>query len=57
MPGITVGRGSAADAGSVVTASVPPMTVVAGTPARVLREITEADRERRRRLPRTLPPD
>ncbi|MFE0419002.1 sugar O-acetyltransferase [Streptomyces tendae] len=54
MPGVTVGRGSVVGAGSVVTAHVPPMTVVAGTPARVLREITDADREWSYRPPRTL---
>ncbi|MGP2439558.1 sugar O-acetyltransferase [Streptomyces sp. JW3] len=57
MPGITVGRGSVVGAGSVVTAHVPPMTVVAGTPARVLREITDADREWAYRPPRTLSSD
>ncbi|MFA3875487.1 hypothetical protein ABS735_17595 [Streptomyces sp. MMCC 100] len=38
-------------------ADVPPMTVVAGTPARVPREITDADREWTCRPPRTLGPD
>ncbi|MFI1753923.1 hypothetical protein [Streptomyces sp. NPDC020571] len=51
---MTVGRGSVVGAGSVVTAHVPPMTVVAGTPARVLREITDADRAWPHRPPRTL---
>ncbi|MGW0817861.1 sugar O-acetyltransferase [Streptomyces viridiviolaceus] len=54
MPGVTIGRGSVVGAGSVVTAHVPPMVVVAGTPARVVREITDADREWRHRPPRTL---
>ncbi|WP_267714563.1 sugar O-acetyltransferase [Streptomyces sp. CoH17] len=54
MPGVTVGRGSVVGAGSVVTAHVPSMTVVAGTPARVLREITDADRTWSHRPPRTL---
>jgi galactoside O-acetyltransferase len=56
MPGVTVGRGSVVGAGSVVTADVPPMVVVAGTPARILRRITDADREWTYRPPRTLEP-
>ena len=38
MPGITIGDGSIIGAGSVVTKNVPPGTMVAGNPARVLRE-------------------
>jgi maltose O-acetyltransferase len=34
LPGVTVGRGAVVAAGSIVTNSVAPMTVVAGTPAR-----------------------
>ena len=33
LPGIIVGKGSVVSAGSVVTTSVPPMTVVQGNPA------------------------
>lgn len=36
MPGVTIGKNSLIAAGSVVTKSVPPFTVVAGNPARVL---------------------
>ena len=34
LPGVTIGEGSVVSAGSVVTASVPPMTVVQGNPAK-----------------------
>ncbi|ONK14175.1 sugar O-acetyltransferase [Streptomyces sp. MP131-18] len=57
LPGVTIGRGSVIGAGSIVTANVPPMTVAAGTPARVLRTITDADREWTYRPPRTLTAD
>jgi acetyltransferase-like isoleucine patch superfamily enzyme len=34
LPGVTVGKGAVVSAGSVVTTSVPPMTVVQGNPAK-----------------------
>jgi acetyltransferase-like isoleucine patch superfamily enzyme len=34
LPGVTVGEGAVISAGSVVSASVPPMTVVQGNPAK-----------------------
>jgi maltose O-acetyltransferase len=34
LPGVTVGRGAVVNAGSQVSKDVPPMTIVAGTPAR-----------------------
>lgn len=36
MPGVTIGEGALVAAGSVVTKSVPPHTVVGGNPARVI---------------------
>jgi acetyltransferase-like isoleucine patch superfamily enzyme len=38
LPGITIGRGSIVGAGAVVTHDVQPYTVVAGVPARKIRE-------------------
>ena len=53
LPGVTVGHGSVIAAGSVVTAHVPPMTVVAGVPARVVRAI-EPGEQTAYRPPRSL---
>jgi acetyltransferase-like isoleucine patch superfamily enzyme len=39
LKGVEIGEGSVVAAGSVVTKSVPPWTVVAGNPAKVIREI------------------
>lgn len=41
LKGSHIGRGSVVGAGSVVSGDVPPGTVVAGNPARVLRAISE----------------
>jgi acetyltransferase-like isoleucine patch superfamily enzyme len=38
MPGVVIGDNCVVGAGSVVTKSVPPCTVVAGNPARVLQQ-------------------
>ena len=42
-PGVTIGNGCVIGAGSVVTRDVPANSFAAGNPARVIREITEAD--------------
>lgn len=41
LAGITVGQKAIVGAGSVVTKDVPPDTIVAGNPARILRKINE----------------
>ncbi|GLY15028.1 sugar O-acetyltransferase [Kineosporia rhizophila] len=43
LPGVRIGYGSVIGAGSVVSRDVPPMVVAVGTPARVLRPITDGD--------------
>ncbi len=41
LEGVTVGKGAVVAAGAIVTEDVPPNTVVAGVPARVIKEIDE----------------
>lgn len=45
LPGVTIGEHSVIGAGSVVTKDIPADVVAAGNPCRVLRRITEHDRE------------
>ena len=45
LPGVTIGSGTIIAAGSVVTKDIPSGVIAAGNPCRILREITEADRE------------
>ena len=43
LKGVTIGRGSIVAAGSVVTKSCPPYSVIGGVPAKVIkRKFTEA---------------
>ena len=42
--GVTIGSGSIIAAGAVVTGDIPPNSIAAGVPAKVLRQISENDR-------------
>lgn len=44
LPGVEIGDGSVVAAGSVVTKSVPPGSLVAGNPAKIIRENIEVTR-------------
>lgn len=46
LPGVTIGDNSIIGAGSTVNRDVPPGVVAAGSPCRVIREITEADKHK-----------
>ena len=45
LPGVKIGDNTVTGAGSVVTKDIPDNVVAVGNPCRVLREITERDRE------------
>ena len=45
VPGVTVGNNVVIGAGSVVTKDLPDNVIAAGNPCRIIREITEADRD------------
>ncbi|MGN1077145.1 MAG: sugar O-acetyltransferase [Candidatus Gallimonas sp.] len=45
LPGITVGDNSVIGAGSVVTKDIPPNVVAVGNPCKILRPISDRDRE------------
>lgn len=45
LPGVTVGRAAVVASGAVVTADVPPATMVAGNPAKVVKRFEERSTE------------
>ena len=45
MPGVTIGSNVVIGAGSVVTRDIPDNVIAVGNPCRVVREITDADRD------------
>ena len=46
LPGVTIGSNCVIGAGSVVTRDVPPWSIAAGNPCRIIRTITESDRKK-----------
>ena len=46
LEGVRIGAGSVVAAGAVVTADVPPMTVVAGVPARIIKKVDDKTRSK-----------
>ncbi len=44
LKGVNIGEGAVVGAGSVVTTDVPPYTIVAGNPAKIIREIPIEER-------------
>jgi acetyltransferase-like isoleucine patch superfamily enzyme len=42
LPGVRIGRGAVVGANSVVAHDVPPLQIVAGQPAKIVRELTPA---------------
>lgn len=46
LPGVTIGSNTVIAAGSVVNRDIPSGVIAAGNPCRVIREITEADKQK-----------
>ena len=45
LPGVTIGEGSIIGASSVVTEDIPPYSIAAGSPAKVVRQLTESQKK------------
>ncbi|UGA56372.1 sugar O-acetyltransferase [Vibrio sp. VB16] len=45
LPGVTIGKNSVIGAGSIVTKDIPANVVAVGNPCKVMREISERDKE------------
>ena len=43
LPGVTIGRGSVVSANSVVVKDVPPMVVVGGNPAKIIKTYSDTN--------------
>jgi acetyltransferase-like isoleucine patch superfamily enzyme len=44
LKGVTIGEGAIIGSGSVVTKDVPAWAIVAGNPAKIIRELSESER-------------
>ncbi|KXF79957.1 sugar O-acetyltransferase [Enterovibrio coralii] len=54
LPGVTIGENSVIGAGSVVTKDIPANVIAVGNPAKVLRELTDEEKEDRGALGQVL---
>jgi acetyltransferase-like isoleucine patch superfamily enzyme len=45
LPGVTIGEGSIIGANSLVTEDVPPFSIAFGSPAKVVRQLTESEKK------------
>ncbi|MEK5107639.1 acyltransferase [Cytobacillus sp. FSL K6-0129] len=57
MPNVTIGEHSIIAAGSVVTKDIPPYSLAAGNPAKIIRSITEYESKNKQLLDKITPFD